>query len=257
MNYRDNQAMQDKLAAEYVLGTLRGRARLRFQAWMREDAALRRRVSEWEERLTPMAAGIAEVRPPKRVWKNIEARISSSALPPASRAASESSPARSGFWNSLAFWRGWGLVATGCAAALVVASAIRQPEIREVVKTVEVPAPVQPSYVAALEDKQGNVAFVALAPLKSDELTVKQVAMEPLRPGQSYELWGLPAKPGERVTSLGVIPQTERGMIKLAAAADRTLADFPQLAISLEPEGGSKTGQPTGPVMYVGSVLQF
>lgn len=79
MRYRDKPALQDRLAAEYVLGTLRGRARARFQAWLRQDAALRRTVAEWEGRLAPLAAGVAEVAPPRRVWDAIEARIGAAA----------------------------------------------------------------------------------------------------------------------------------------------------------------------------------
>src|SRR5512134_3083053 len=98
MRYRNKPELKDRLAAEYVLGTLRGRARLRFQAWLREDAALRRTVAEWESRLAPMAVGIAEVRPPGRVWTAIQSRLGGGA--PA---------AKPGLWESLAFWRNWGL----------------------------------------------------------------------------------------------------------------------------------------------------
>lgn len=80
--------------------------------------------------------------------------------------------------------------------------------------------------------------------------------MEP-KAGQSYELWGMPSNPGEPPRSLGVIPARDSGTIKLAAAADKTLADFPQLAISIEPEGGSKTGLPTGPVVAKGECMKF
>ena len=59
-SYRNPQ-LRDKLAAEYVVGTLRGRARARFQALLRYDPDLRRIVEEWEARLTPLTAAAGEI----------------------------------------------------------------------------------------------------------------------------------------------------------------------------------------------------
>ena len=247
MRYRNNAKLQDKLAAEYVLGTLRGRARLRFQAWLRDDAALRRTVAEWEARLAPMAAAVAEVSPPRRVWRAIESRIGTGA-------------AKSGFWESLAFWRGWGLIATGCAAALIGALALQKPQIVEVPQVVDVPVRgMQASYIAILHATQEGqkLVFVAYAPRDSDELWVKNVALGDAPSAHGYELWGLPATAGEPPRSLGMLPKVEKGTIKLAAVADQSLNDFPALAISIEPAGGSKTGLPTGPVIANGDCLKF
>jgi anti-sigma-K factor RskA len=251
MKYRGKPALQDRLAAEYVLGTLRGRARLRFQAWLREDAALRRTVADWESRLAPMAAGIAEVRPPRRVWTAIQSRLGGA---PA---------AKTGFWDSLAFWRNWGLVATGCAAALLAAVALRQPQTIEVpvVQTVEVPQTgMQASYIALLHGTAPGgekLVFLAYAGRHSDELWVKNLALGEAPAEHGHELWGLPAKAGEPPVSLGMLPKLEKGTIKLAAAADQSLRDFPALAISIEPAAGSKTGLPTGPVIAKGDCLKF
>jgi anti-sigma-K factor RskA len=258
MRYRDKPELQDALAAEYVLGTLRGRARLRFQSWLREDAALRRTVGEWEARLLPMAEGVADLRPPRRVWKAIQARIAAAG---AARALAPAPPAGGGLWESLAFWRGWGLVATGCVAALVAAVALRPPEVievpvvKEVVKEVE-SGRLQASYFAILRDKDGKPVLMAYAPRTSNELWIKRLGMDPEPPKHGYELWGLPSKPGEAPTLLGMLPRDEKGTMRLAAAADATLRDFPALAITVEPEQGSG-GKATGPVVASGDCFRF
>jgi anti-sigma-K factor RskA len=54
-----------------------------------------------------------------------------------------------------------------------------------------------------------------------------------------------------------MLPKIEKGTMKLAAVADESLKDFPALAISVEPAGGSKTGLPTGPVVAKGDCLKF
>lgn len=257
MKYRGKIELLECLAAEYALGTLSGGARRRFERWMREDAALRRTVSEWDERLSPLALALPEVQPPPAVWAAIAARVASNAG--ARRVPSNSAATRT-WWDSLAFWRNWGLLTTGLAAVLLATIALRPPQIieREVVRTVEVPMKsMQPSYVATLEDAKGNMVFMAYVSRSSDELWVRRVGIPAAGADKSYELWALPAKPGMAVKSLGVIPAGERTTLKLAAMADQTLADFPRFAISLEPAGGSKTGQPTGPVMFQGECHQF
>lgn len=254
MRYRNKPELQDRLAAEYVLGTLRGGARLRFEGWMRDDAALRQAVRDWENRLGPMAEAVPERVPPRRVWRRIEDRVGASAAGPAAPA---------GFWDSLAFWRNWGLIATGCAAALVGALALRAPQVVEVpvVQQVEVaPRGMQPSYIAVLHAAAPNddrLMFVAYAPRHSDELWVKRVEMPGEPADHSYELWGLPAQAGGAPVSLGVIPSSEKGTIKLAAAADQSLRDFPALAITIEPAGGSRDGKPSGKVIAKGDCMRF
>lgn len=250
MQYRNKVELQDKLAAEYVLGTLRGRARLRFQAWLREDAALRLRVAEWEERLTPMNEAIAEVQPPLRVWRNIKDRIGQGRSAPIQEG---------GFWSSLAFWRGWGLLVSGFACALV-ATLTANPTLLNLQDAEEMARQMQPSYVAVLHatgSKEEELMFMAYAARKSNQLWVKKVAMKDAPTAHSYELWGMPAKAGEAPKSLGLIPASAKGTMLLAAVADESLSEFPQLAISIEPEGGSKTGVPTGPVIAKGDCFKF
>jgi len=261
MKYRGKTELLDRLAAEYVLGTLRGRARQRFEGWMRDDAALRRTVHEWEERLAPLAEAVAPVRPPRRLWRNIEARIDAmQSSAPAN--AGRRTPA--GWRGSLAFWRNWGLASAGLASALVLAMAFWVPQrMHEAIDQAVAEAlreegrRMQPSYIAVLEDAKGNVTFVAYAARTSDELWIKDIGLERLSGGRRYELWGLSGRDGVQPRSLGLVPMSEKGTIKLAAVADKSLSDFPKLAISLESSGGSSTGVPTGPVMYVGNCHKF
>jgi anti-sigma-K factor RskA len=253
MRYRDKPELQDRLAAEYVLGTLRGRARSRFESWTRADAALRRRVESWQARLNPLTDAVAPIRPSPRVWKAIEARIG------ANSAAAGGLARPSGFWESLAFWRATGLVASGMAAALLVTVAVQKPQVVEVPveRVVEVPSKqMQPAYVAALRDDAGKVVFIAYANRESNELWFKRVDMANPSGDMGYELWGLPTEPGGKPRSLGMIPKGEKGTIRLATAADQALGDMPELAITMEPAKGSG-GTATGPLIAKGDCQKF
>jgi len=249
MNLLRKPELQQRLAAEFALGTLRGRARQRFQSFMAEDPALAAAVQEWELRLAPMAAAVAPVQPPARVWRAIQERIGSA-------------PSRSGgLWVSLAFWRNLGLAASGMAAGLLAAIVLIAPQAPS-----PAPAPVVirlPSnemgatYLAVLSDpKTQKPMLVVSAGRDSHDLWVKTLDPAIHVPDRSLELWGLP--PGGNPKSLGVIARSDKmTALKLVAAADQALADLPALAVSLEPAGGSPTGAPTGPVLYTGPCLKY
>ena len=79
---------------------------------------------------------------------------------------------------------------------------------------------------------------------------VVHVAKLPTPPtGRDYELWALPA--GGNPVSLGVLPAEGTSTHALSAAQKAALAASMQLAVSIEPPGGSPTGQPTGDVVFV------
>jgi anti-sigma-K factor RskA len=136
MNYAHPE-LRDRLAAEYALGTLRGRARRRFERLLSGDAGLRDLVQGWEMRVNLLAESAPAVPPPPRVWEGIAQRIGPA---PA--------PARAGLlerlWDSLGFWRGASLLAAGAAAALAVYIALQPPTVR-------------PEQVAALDQRLAGI----------------------------------------------------------------------------------------------------
>ena len=229
MNCRDKPDLRQRLAAEYALGTLRGRARERLKRWLPDDPELAREVAQWEARLSPMAGAVRPVTPPRRVWGEIEQRIGGGANKP-----------------SFSFWKALGLVASGAVAALLVVAVLFRPQ----------PAGVPASYIAVLSDpKTSQPVLVATAERGETVLRVNTLDPAIHVAGRSLELWALPR--GGAPKSLGVIASTERGSLKLSGVADKSLGDVPALAISLEPQGGSPTGQPTGPVLYTGPCVKY
>jgi anti-sigma-K factor RskA len=73
---------------------------------------------------------------------------------------------------------------------------------------------------------------------------------QPIPPASRvFELWAIAKKPGSKPRALGVIPQN--GNFQLAALP-QDVGPGATLAISVEPPGGSPTGSPTGPVVFVG-----
>jgi len=225
LNCRDKPALRERLAAEYALGTLRGRARERLRRWLRDDPELARGVAAWEARLAPMARAIEPVAPPARVWPKIEQQLN--------------------FKKPSSFWKTLGLIASGAAAALIAVAVLLPPQR----------AGGTASYIAILTDpKTSHPVLVATAERGETVLRVNTLDPAIHVAGRSLELWALPR--GGAPRSLGLVSH-ERGLLKLLAPADQSLGDVPALAVSLEPQGGSPTGQPTGPVLYTGPCVKY
>jgi anti-sigma-K factor RskA len=227
-----NEQLRDALAARYAVGTLQGAARRRFERSLRESPALRRHVAQWNERLAPLNSAIEPVQPPAQVWHAIERRLG----------------ARRGrglafVWDSLAFWRGSALAGMVAALALAVSLALLSP-VR-----------VSNMIVVVMSDDKASPAMTVSwqAHDRGDRnLRIRVLGHTSMAPGTAWELWMLPA-PDAKPVSLGLITAHETQQLtvprELAAAIDAAQG----MAMSVEPEGGSPTGLPTGPVIYSGA----
>lgn len=227
MNLRE-PGRADALAAEYVLGTLRGQARARFARLARSDRALADAVHGWEERLLPLAEQLPPVTPPARVWNAVLARIRGT------------DAAQASIWSSLGLWRGLALASLATVIALTIAL------LR--------PAPERPegALVVVLAGSDARPALVASADRLGRYLNVKPVARVDVAADRALQLWMLPD--GGNPRSLGLISATGVVRVALSAPAEDALRAIPALAVSLEPAGGSPTGLPTGPVLYSGPI---
>ena len=230
-------SLADALAAGYVLGTLRGAARRRFEALLPSHPALRAAVDAWQDRLMPLTAAIDPVPPPARVWEGVSARIDGTDR--LATAGSAGIEAR-GAWNRLSFWRGLtafaGVAAIGLAVLLASPRPVPPPIVVVLAATpaaTGVPAAAAPSIVASIS---GDGSTLVTRP------TVAVAAGA----DRSLELWAVPKTGPAR--SLGVLP----GGSGTVALRGQVLADVDTLAVSLEPPGGSPTGSPTGPIVYAG-----
>jgi anti-sigma-K factor RskA len=224
----DRDDSDDMLAADYALGALSGDDRRAAEARIARDPAFRALVEAWQRDLMPLAETVSAVVPPPAVWARIEAAIS-----PAPVATPKAS-----LWNSLALWRS--IAAAGVsAAAVAVALLVARPA----------PAPV---LAATLATPDGTALITAaFDPTRSAVILTPAGGRGDAQ--HSPELWVIEGNAPPR--SLGVInianAQTH------AIPADRLvgLKAGAVLAISIEPLGGSPTGQPTGPVVATGKLV--
>jgi anti-sigma-K factor RskA len=232
--------LADRLAAEYVSGLLRGPARRRFEALLPAHPALRGAVRAWQDRLMPLTAVVEPQRPSPMVWQRIEGRIGGAAA----SVATAASEAPAGWWRQLAFWRGFSAVAGVAVLALTVLLANPGPVQPPIVVVLSAAAPEPGSPAGAVMP----ASFVASISADGRAMVTKPLVNVSMEANRALELWSLPPSGAPR--SLGLIAADKATVVKRGKVLEGTSA----LAVSLEPAGGSPTGAPTGPVLYVGKL---
>ena len=205
---------RDGMAAEYVLGTLPLPDRLEAERLIASDPSFAALVDAWTARLAPLNDDYAAIPPPPGVLGRTEARL----FPVAAE-----KPAR---------WRFW-LGALGGVALAVLAAFALLPVLG--------PAPVIPTVTATLRGEGQPLIVSARYDATSQRLSVRRNEGPGAGQGNDYQLWLIPA--GQAPVPLGLIREADL-TIELASLPAGTT-----LAVSLEPAGGSPTGQPTGPVL--------
>ncbi|WP_085731658.1 MULTISPECIES: anti-sigma factor domain-containing protein [unclassified Pseudomonas] len=221
MNYQ-TPALRRALAADYAIGLMAAPARRRFEQLLLEDAALRTELAHWQESLASLTETLPEVPVPERVWHGVTTRIEPQEL---------HVPEKRPFWN-------W-LRVTAALASIVVLVFLGSLYTHDDAR-----------YRATLLSADAQPALKVEA--HDDYLQVEPLTLAAVDPQRSLELWAIPAD-GKPI-SLGVIPAGGKGKVELSDAQKALIGKPIALAVSLEPKGGSPTGQPTGPVLYQGAL---
>jgi anti-sigma-K factor RskA len=238
------------VAAEYVLGVLTVEERREVESRLLHEPALARNVVDWEERLGPLADEVRPVAAPSAAWLRIEAALDGSALPVArpvrARARTPAAaPANDGesLWQSVVFWRTFSLGSATLAALSIAALTYVQilPAPRAPMMATLGGATGMPNFVAAIGSGGRDVFVVPASLLTADQRAV--------------ELWLIPA--GDRPHSLGLMAPGQAVRLTVPPELAERITDAATLAVSLEPPGGSPTGQPTGPVVATGKLTSL
>jgi anti-sigma-K factor RskA len=231
--------LADRLAAAYVSGVLRGAARRRMTQLLPAHPALQHAVRAWQERLMPLTLSVPPVRPPASVWRGVLRRIDGPTAPPE---AATSVVIR--WWQGVSFWRGLSALASVAAVSLSLLLARPEPSIPPMMVVLHA-TPDAASLAAAGEAPASWVASIS-----SDGRTVVTQPLSPLslKDDRVLELWAVPTAGSPR--SLGLVSAKQTSVAQGLKLPEGTTA----LALSLEPLGGSPTGAPTGPVVFVGKL---
>lgn len=208
---------RDALAAEYVLGTLDAAEMARLRAALETDGELAAAIAAWERRLAPLQSLATPEAPPPALWARIEATLGGAP-----------GVARSWRFPWPAFGLGAGALAAGLAAFIIL-----RPPASGPLMTVLLTSQDQPAWI--VEAERGQLRLAALNPRAVEQ-------------GRVMQLWALP-QGATAPTSLGLVPPG--GRFSVTPQGIRPEPGM-LIEITLEPPGGSPTGRPTGPILFIG-----
>ncbi len=220
------------LAAEFALGALDRENMLKAEQRYDSDQLFRSEVDGWHNQLSPMLDEVTSVAPKAKVWDAI-----------AHRTGAVARNQKSGLWGNLSFWRGLSIFSSGLAIASI-AALFYLPGSGFL-------APKTSSPLVATLNAKGNAPTLLASYSPDDNVLILRTKLPELEQARVAELWLIPSDGVPR--SLGLLDKASM-QFNLSDDASSLMSDGGTLAISLEPEGGSPTGAPTGPVIASGKL---
>ena len=276
------------LAAEYALGTLDADERTQVETLMAVDDDFTAVVQAWEFRLGVLNQMVGAIEPRPELWDRIKTAIGETEPqspiglheipPPVTAEAAPYEPVAPSPIPMLddsnvirlslraRRWRNVATAMTALAAVLVamISAQVYRPDLlpgamrpKPRTQVVEVKTPVTTSaaqFVALLQKDSSSPAFILTVDAATKNFTVRRVGATS-EPGKSYELWIVSDKL-QRPRSLGVIGGNDFTARPALASYETDTVNRATYAVSVEPEGGSPTGAPTGPVVFTGKLIE-
>jgi anti-sigma-K factor RskA len=232
MNLQDRDELWG-WAGEYVLGVLTPEQAEAIERQMATNPELQAAVRYWEQRLLGMTALVEPLAPSPDLWSQIERRLPSPALSPATVG-----PRRPPFWETLVFWRF--TTAIGAAATTILA-----------IVTVTKPPNQFPTYAVVLQSPEDKAPGWIVQGDRTGELQVIPLTKPAVDSNRALQLWTKPMQ-ASKPTSLGLLPSDRR--VQIPAERLPGLEAGQLFEITLEPATGSPLDRPTGKILFIGRI---
>lgn len=222
MNY-NRPDLLDRLASEYVLGTLRSGARRRFDKLLPSLPAARAAVSEWERRLASLAAPVPSLAPSAHIWRAVQARTTAK-----STSASARDQVEAPWWSMIL------KPALGAVFALGVVQMVPG-LLFDVDSLAQREQTLPQSYVGLLTDKDNQPTLLVSSTRHGTRVSVKFLRPVDVPTGKRIQVWALP-KSGAPFP-IGMVDATappKSMTFEMSASSEKLLSSVPRLAVSLE-----------------------
>jgi anti-sigma-K factor RskA len=222
-----NPELFERLAMEYAIGMLHGRARQRFAVLMKRHLYLQATVDAYEHKFACLADVLSEKKPHSRVWKKIKKQTNLNQV------------ARQG----LPWWQSLRMKTVGFVASLFLVSGLT---------FLLLPSTPVEAYVSVLKsDTQVPMAMITVK--KGEGIYIQLMDGIPIPNNMKLTLWCLP-KEGSKAMMMGALTKLKHSTIKIDHHGWQDLAHVKAFAISLEPTTENDIKQPSGDILYKGEL---
>jgi anti-sigma-K factor RskA len=227
LNRYQNPELFERLAMEYAIGMLHGRARKRFETLMQQHLYLRATVDAYEHKFSHLVDILPEQTPNRRVWRKIKKQTHQHRIRQ----------------QGLSWWKSLPIKVAGVAVSLVLATSLMFMFFLH--------APVN-AYVSVLESNN-HIPMVMATAKKGEGIAIHFINTVDTPEDMQYTLWCLPKAVNAKPMMMGTLTQSGKSIIKMDSSAWQNLADVQALAISLEPKLNNQT-HPSGKILYQGNL---
>ncbi len=228
----ETKCTDDVIAGEFVLGLMSPDEERILELQLQHDMTMRAAVREARDRFLELDLTAEAAAPRASLWEAIASGLDA----PEAKSTIVAFPHKKR--QNAGFWQGFG--AASLAASVVAAIATGAFWSRKHAPT--------PSVIVVLLDGQSKPGAIIEA-FSDDSVRVVPLENVAVPNGRVIQLWTLPdAKTGP--VSLGLLPGVHETKLvgpSLPKPKPDQLYEF-----TLEPEGGSPTGRPTGPILFKG-----
>ena len=223
----------EMLAAEYVLGVLEPSQRQRATRLLATNPGFSAQVETWKGHLAVLDVEFIAQQPPAKLKAIIEDRLFAATGPVRKRSAVS------------AFWRPLALTMT---ALFLLLGGLYAYDLSRLV-----PA-AGDRLVAKLSADDSAFSLVVVVDPGLRELLVTPVVAR-IAEDRDLELWFI--SEGNAPVSMGLVASESPSRLPISPQTAGRILDGDMFALSVEPSGGSPTGQPTGPVVAAGRATKL
>jgi len=235
VNY-ERPELLDRLAAEYVFGTMNGRVRRRYERLRARSPAADAAATAWEARTGALAQSVPPVAPSPALWSAIDRRTGGSGVDDAPAAV-----------RSAIGWWTWALPLTGLVVGVLGTIAfvrVAPDAVVPIAEIVQARGTLPESYVGLLTDSTGAATILASSTRRGRTLSIKVLRPIDVPAGKVLELWALPR--GGEPFPLGVVPREGQDSVEMADTSEKLLSNVPRLAVSIQDAPAKDGDAPAG-----------